>query len=164
MKLSDLHLSPGNHFIAMEYYGLILNRTFLILLVESNFIGIVANGLISVKNNSDPLNAFVTNRLAVSGDLYDPHSYLNNNYLMKMEGVNLLTDDLTKIRRANFRYSIDAIADIKYDARKKWGMGNYPHDGRIYMKLSSKRREFIILGNQSGQAIANRIQSRVSSL
>jgi len=164
MKLSDLHFTPENHFVAMEYYGLILNRTFLILLVENNFIGILANGLISAKNYSDPLTAFVTDRLAVSGDIHDPYSYLKNSYLMKMEGVNLLTDDLTEIRRANFRYPIREISGVTYDARKKWGMGIYPHDGRIYMKLGDKRREFIIPGNQSGQAIADRIKSRISSL
>jgi hypothetical protein len=164
MKLSDLHLSPENHFVAMEYYGLILNRTFLILLVENNFIGMVANGLVGTKNHADPLTALVTDLIAVSGDISDPYSYVKNSYLMQMKGVNLLTDDLTKIRRANFRYSFDEIADVTYDARKKWGMGYYPHDGRIYLTLGDKKREFIILGNQSGQSIVNRIKTRISSV
>ena len=163
MKLSDLYLTPENHFVAMEYYGLILNRTFLILLLDNNFIGIVANGLVGAKIYSDPLTAFITDRLVVSGDVYDSYSYLKNSYLMKMKRVNLLTDDLTKIQRANFRYSIREITNVKYNPRKKWGMGDYPHDGRIYLKLNDKMREFIILGNQSGGAIAKMIKSLIGS-
>jgi hypothetical protein len=33
-------------------------------------------------------------------------------------------------------------------------MGEYPHDGKVYVTTKDgKRREFIILGNQSGESI-----------
>lgn len=33
-------------------------------------------------------------------------------------------------------------------------MGSYPHDGKVHVKTQAgKKREFIILGNQSGEAI-----------
>jgi len=48
-------------------------------------------------------------------------------------------------------------------------MGPYPHDGRVTIETyDNNKREFIILGNQSGKSIANLIpaihQSSVVSL
>ncbi len=40
-------------------------------------------------------------------------------------------------------------------------MGYYPHDGRVTIEtFENKKREFIILGNQSGQDIANWILTK----
>jgi hypothetical protein len=37
-------------------------------------------------------------------------------------------------------------------------MGYYPHDGKVYIEThDGKKKEFIMLGNQSGQKIANLI-------
>jgi hypothetical protein len=51
------------------------------------------------------------------------------------------------------------LSDIKsaiYNPSKKFGMGYYPHDGRVIIEtFDNKKREFIILGNQSGESIAN---------
>jgi len=60
--------------------------------------------------------------------------------------------------REGFSSSIAELAgDItrcEYDKTKKWGMGYYPHDGKVYVETrNSNEREFIILGNQSGQSI-----------
>ena len=58
--------------------------------------------------------------------------------------------------KANFRINISEINHIYYDPKKKWGMGNYPHDGKIYIEtFNGKRKELIILGGQSGQGIVD---------
>ena len=155
MRLFDFKLIEGNHFVAMEYYGLILNRTFLILLAETHMIGVVANGLISVRSAADPLTSIITDALSVHGDLHNPLSYLKEKYLNRVKNLNLLGDDFLKINRANFRIRFDEISEVTYDPRKKWGMGYYPHDGKVYVTTHGNRREFIILGDQSGRAIAS---------
>jgi len=59
------------------------------------------------------------------------------------------------VSKANFRIARESITDVKYDSSKKWGMGYYPHDGKVYVNSStSGRREFIIMGNQSGKRIS----------
>jgi hypothetical protein len=160
MRLSDFPLNPKNHFVAMEYYGLILNRTFLILLAEKHMIGMVANGIVSAQSSPDPLTAIVTGKLSIHGELDDPHSYLNNKHLKQASNVDLLGDDFLKLNRANFRAGFDEVSEVSYDPRKKWGMGHYPHDGKVYVRMNGKKREFIILGSQSGQEIAGWIEEQ----
>jgi hypothetical protein len=42
-----------------------------------------------------------------------------------------------------------------------WGMGYCPHDGKVYVDTAEgKTLEFIILGNQNGEAIQKNILSR----
>lgn len=160
MRLADFKLDEGNYFVAMEYYALMLNRTLLILLTETHLIGIVANGLVSVRSSADPLTAIITGDLSIGGDLDNPLSYLNEKYLNRAKNLDLLGDDLLKINRANFRIRFDEISSVTYDPRKKWGMGYYPHDGKVYVLMHGKKREFIVLGIQSGRDIANWIATK----
>jgi hypothetical protein len=160
MILSEYRLVEGNHFVAMEYYGLILNRTFLILLTEQYMVGVVANGLVSVTNNGNPLTSIITDSLAIHGDLDNPLSYLNEKYLRRVGSLDLLSDDFLKANRASFRIRFDEISEVAYDPRKKWGMGYYPHDGKVYVTTHGRRREFIVLGDQSGRAIAGWIEGK----
>lgn len=40
-------------------------------------------------------------------------------------------------------------------------MGYYPHDGKVYVKTyDGKKKEFIILGSQSGEEIKNWIEKK----
>ena len=128
MRLTDFKLVEGNHFVAMEYYALILNRTLLVLLTETSLIGVVANGLVSVRIGAGPLTSIITENLSIHGDLDNPLSYLKDKYLNRARHVDLLGDELLKLNRANFRMRFDEISEVTYDPRKKWGMGYYPHD------------------------------------
>lgn len=154
MRLADFKLVEGNHFVTMEYYALILNRTLLVLLTETYLVGVVANGLVGVRSGADPLTAIITAKLSIHGDLDNPLSYLNEKYLNRAKDLDLYGINLLRMNRANFRIRFDDISGVTYDPRKKWGMGYYPHDGRVYVSTQGKRREFIILGNQSGRDIA----------
>ncbi|HJY06951.1 MAG TPA: hypothetical protein VJ323_11600 [Bryobacteraceae bacterium] len=59
-------------------------------------------------------------------------------------------------------FNLSEITSVAYNPRKKWGMGYYPHDGRVIVQTLKRQREFIILGNQSGQQIAQRLREYVA--
>ena len=156
MKLQDIELTASNHFVAMEYYFLILNRTFLVVKTKGYLIGIQGNGVVSVEGGTNMLAKQITSSMAVKGDLSNPYSYLKNSYLKKMEDLDLLDGSIIKANKTNFIIELADIKDAHYNPRKKFGMGPYPHDGRVTIETYDNQiREFIILGNQSGQNIAN---------
>ncbi len=161
MKIADLKLADGNHFVALEYYGLILNRTLLVLVTDECLIGVVANGLISASApGSAPLSTLITNRMSVRGDLNDPLSYLSQKYLDKIAELDLLGPEVLRANRANFQLRFDEISAVTHDPTKKWGMGHYPHDGKVYVTANGKTREFVMLGKQSGSAVATSIMNK----
>ena len=158
MKLKDIELTDSNHFIAMQYYGLIINRTYLVLFINNHLIGIVANGLVSVQSGG-ALASIITSKMSVDGDLLNPLSYLKDKHLKRVEHLNLLEDNIKKTNSSNFRINIKDIISVDFDPSKKWGMGPYPHDGKIYLSTKDKKRELIILGSQSGEKILELIQN-----
>jgi len=135
-------------FVAMQYYALILNGTYVVSVDATGIAGRVCRGLTAVDDGNSS-TSYVTAQLVVHGDLNDPNSYIS--------------DALTRPNRANFVLSHADITSVIYNPRKKWGMGPYPHDGRIVVETSTRRREFIILGNQSGREIAERLRADVHS-
>lgn len=157
MKFKDFQLNERNHFIAMQYYGLILNRTFLILIMPEALIGIKVNGLISVQSGDALANLLVKN-MVVTGNLHDKHSYIKSKFIDRIPDCDLLDGSILKQNSSNFIIPKADIRNVYHDPKKKWGMGYYPHDGKVYVETNAgKKREFIILGNQSGQHIASLI-------
>lgn len=153
MQIGNFELKPGNYFVAMEYYRLVFNRTFLVLITDEMLIGIKVRGIAGAKTGSDPIvDALVP---GVDGDLQDPFTYLSAKYTAGLSTLDVMSDELLKRSRANFRIERKDILKVRYDPTRKWGMGYYPHDGRVYVDKMWGSREFIILGNQSGQAIAD---------
>jgi hypothetical protein len=138
---SDVGSSPWS-FVAMEYYALILNRTYLVSVTDETLVGVVCRGLTS--NPGAGLAGLLVTPMVASGDLNDPRSYVNDRRLHASS-------------RANFTIDLKAVTNVRYDKRKKWGMGQYPHDGKVYVETASGEREFIILGAQSGEEIAARL-------
>jgi hypothetical protein len=134
----------------MEYYALILNRTYLVRVGDGQIAGSVCRGLTAVEGGGDRLTREITARLAVQGELNDPASYVD-------------AATLSKSHRANFAITLSDVQSVAYDPRKKWGMGYYPHDGRVTVATTRVRREFIILGGQSGREIARRLNSAVAA-
>jgi hypothetical protein len=158
MTLKELELTDSNHFIAMEYYALILNRTFLVILTKDALIGLQGNGAVSVEGGRDILTKNITKALSVRGDLKNPYSYLKEKYIREVENEDLLGETILAKNKTNFSILKKNIKSARYDPKKKWGMGSYPHDGKVYITTTDeKKREFIILGDQSGQKIANLI-------
>ena len=135
-------------FIAMEYYAIMLNRTYFLRVDDQKIVGSVCRGLTSVVGGGDPITREITSRLAIHGNLADPATYVDE-------------ATLSRRHRANFSISLSKIRSVTYDPRKKWGMGYYPHDGRVIIVSQEQRREFIVLGEQSGSNIASRLRSSV---
>jgi hypothetical protein len=157
MKFKDFELNERNHFVAMQYYGLILNRTFLVLIIEDALIGIKVNGLVSVESG-DAIANWIVKNMVVQGDLENKYSYMKSRFVDRMQDCDLLDGSILKEDRSNFIIQKADIIDAYHDPGKKWGMGYYPHDGKVYVKTrSGKKIEFIMLGNQSGQQIASLI-------
>src|ERR1035437_6998466 len=110
MTLKEFPLAHNNHFIAMEYYWLILNRTFIVLLTKDYLIGIVGNGAIAVEGGNDILTGInyaepIVKHLVVRGDLMNPYSYLKAKYINRIQDVDLLGNDFLNNNKANFRIS-----------------------------------------------------------
>jgi hypothetical protein len=161
MTLKDFQLHYNNHFVAMEYYWLVLNRTFLVLVTTEYLIGVQANGMVSVETAHDPLLNIIIGSLAVKGNLTNPYSYTKSKYLRKIENEDLTGSGFLSQNKNNFRISRKEIKRVEYDASKKWGMAYYPHDGKVYVEMyDGNKRELIILGNQSGSHIASIIEKR----
>jgi hypothetical protein len=135
-------------FVAMEYYAVILNRTYLLTIDDSRFSGKVARGLTSIEGGTG-IAGIITSRMAVHGDLADPGTYISSSRI-------------SKPNRADFSIKLSDISSVDYTPRKKWGMGYYPHDGRVFVTAAGQRREFIILGNQSGHDIASRLTADIA--
>jgi hypothetical protein len=166
VKLRDFELQECNHFVAMEYYGLILNRTYLILITRDYLLGLKVNGLVSVEvgRGSDPLTRAITNSMAIMEDKQNPYAYMKEKFLRKMENLDIFGEAILKVSNANFKIERTKIADVYYNEKKKWGMGQYPHDGRVILKIADgKKREFIILGMQSGEKIKSYIKTLPNS-
>lgn len=135
----------GWSFVAMEYYGLALNRCFVISLDGETLRGVQCRGLTGAAGGHDLLARFLNRRFAVPGDLHDPSSYIDPRLR-------------TRPRRADFAIPLHGIRAVEHDPRPKWGMGDYPHDGRVQLRTDAGTREFIVLGRQSGHAICARIR------
>jgi hypothetical protein len=131
----------------MEYYALILNRTYLLRVDAEKLEGRVCRGLVSVESGVGAARV-ITSSLAVHGNLADPASYVDGT---KVEKQN----------RANFLLPLAEIAAVEYTSEKKWGMAYYPHDGRVFVTTPAGRREFIILGAQSGREVSSRLKADI---
>ncbi len=164
MIFKGLQLTRENSFVAMQYYWLMLNRTYLAILTKNSLLGIVANGLVSDEGN-DVLANYLVRKLVIRGDLDDPFSYVKSEHIEKATYLDLEGDEILAQNNANFRLHYQDITSVQYDPKKKWGMGKYPHDGKIYIESSTRKTiELIILGNQSGADIRARILSNQENL
>jgi hypothetical protein len=163
MTIQDYLQDKVKYFIAMEYYALILNRTFVVM-IDTNFIvGIKINGVIASKGSPDFLtgieitsSALKALDMIVEGDLGNPHHYWKYPLPEELRNEEISSDKVLANNKSNFRIAKNEIQQTYYDPKKKWGMGEYKHDGKVYVVTKdNKRREFIVLGNQSGKLIAD---------
>lgn len=161
MFLKDFKFTDGNYFVAMQYHTLILNRTFLVINRDDFLLGLKVNGYIGADSgyHSSYASVLIDDALAVHGDLDNPFTYVKTRYMNRYLDEDINTDSILGRDDNNFKIYKRDIVDVAYDSSKKWGMGNYPHDGKVYVTTSDgNKREFIILGKQSGSAIAGWIR------
>lgn len=135
-------------FVAMQYHTFMLNRTYLVMVSEHNVCGAVVRGIIP----SPPL---------VTARWYDPASYPRQRKVNQYAGVDLDGPDFLSIHRSNFRLPLREIVEVEFVTSPKWGMGNVPYSGRLWLHDSKKRHELILLGKQDGPLLANRLREAV---
>lgn len=142
-------------FIAMEYYGLILNRTFLICFTENSLIGFKIANLITLETKYDFLiNPFI--KVVQSNSDFDSiNTYIENKYKKHIP-----IDNMNK-NKASFIIEYSKIKSVKFNENKKFGMGYIPHQGRIIISYD-KNREFIILGNQNSKKILQKLNEKIN--
>jgi hypothetical protein len=135
----DERVPPLCGFVAMEYYALILNRTFVVFIAMEGLYGWKAEGIVTA---SRPM-------------YFQPYSEM-------LEDPELMRDceairRLSQLKGGFFIPRSDIVAaDVIYG--HKWGMAGIPHSGRIRLRMASgKSREFILLGSVSLESVQHRI-------
>ena len=126
-------------FVGMEYYGLILNRTYVVFAAPDALYGWKVEGPVS----------------AARPQLFEPYQrMLEDPDLMRDGGA---VEDLARLK-GGFSIAGADIAYVEASDNSKWGMGGIPHSGRLRIGLTSgKWREFILLGSVSPEEIRDRV-------
>lgn len=157
LRRRDSHMAPAEAppfegrpasapwFAAMEYYALILNRTYKVFATGQMLCGAKVGGLRSTPS-------------VVSSEMYNPVFWVQTPSAQRYDHLDLASEAFLRANSANFQFRWDQIAEIRYLVGKKWGMGNVPHSGRLVLQLrSGKRRELILLGDQNGTALKQQL-------
>lgn len=130
---------PMTGFVAMEYYALILNRTYIVFISPEGLYGWKAEGAVDC-----------------SRALYFAP------YEEMLKAPELMTDpeavrELSKLK-GGFFIARNEIAAVEPVYKQKWGMGPIPHSGRIKVRtVSGRSREFVLLGSVDPDAIQQNI-------
>jgi Zn-dependent protease with chaperone function len=140
------HRQPG--FAAMEYYALILNRSFLVCAAPDGLYGMKFMGLVT--DTKQPR-------------FFEEAEKLLDNpwFVPKSEGF----EQSMKSSKANFVIEYSEIIDVAFDSTLKRGMGAIEHSGKLKLRLrNGKKRTFILLGSAYGDGIRRVILERASML
>ena len=142
----DLPKVKPAHFIAMEYKGM-SNCIYKVYVTDSLILGAKVNGYITVQPNYGIGKSIPKDRM------HDPEAYVDQT-MDKYDPV--LSDHAAflSMDKENFILRKTDIRGIYHNPKKKWGMGYYPHAGRIEIetiKTPENRkgdRELILVGDQ----------------
>lgn len=138
-------------FAAMEYYAIILNKTYKVFVSDAMLCGAKVRGLVS-------------NPASLSPQMANQAFWVQTRSAQIYEHIAVTSEDFVKVNSANFQIRWREIASIEYRAGRKWGMGNVPHSGRLVIRLrSGKSRELILLGEQNGEALKARLDQLVNT-
>jgi len=145
---------PGPHgfiwgFVGLEYYGLILNRVIAVLLSPRSLVILRADATVIAPHH-------------LSEAWFEPTFYLTARILNRYSPMAMESDELLHIDRANRRMSLNDIATVQFEPKAKWGMGSVPHSGKIFIGTIERREEIILLGNQNGSQIQDRIVKSIA--
>lgn len=135
-------------FAAMEYYALILNRTYKIFAMDQMLVGATVRGLVI----SPPVT---------TSSMSNQEFWARTQAAKRYERVDLTSAKFLRMHSANFQIRWNDIAATEFRAGRKWGMGNVPHSGRLVLHLrSGRKRELILLGRQNGNALKQKLNDR----
>ena len=146
----DLNGNPIEaFFLAMEYYNLILNRTFSIFVTKQMICGAKVIGVAAAPTRSYSNYALMWR---------DPRNFISQDTIHQYEGIGPESPEFLSVNKANFQIKCSDVTEIKFVEKKNASMGAIPHTGSLYIKTTDgKKRDFIILADQDGEDIQNRI-------
>jgi hypothetical protein len=128
-------------FVAMEYYALVLNRTFVVFVAPDGLYGWKAAGPVA----------------AGAALYFMPYAKMldDPNLMSDIEGIRKLAN-----QKGGFFIARPEIRSVDNIRQQKWGMGGIPHTGRLLVRLvSGGKREFILLGKVDSERIRQSILS-----
>jgi len=134
------HLHAG--FVAMEYFALILNRSFLFFITNDGLCGWKFRGLVGT---------------------FDPEFYKPIEELLDAPEMEPGSDSFSGLMCGpdTFLIPYSAIRSVDFDRKRKWGMGPIRHAGILSIGLKEgAKREFILLGIADGAGIRNAILTK----
>jgi hypothetical protein len=133
-------------FVALQYYWLILNRRYLVVVGKDRIMGLHVGGVVVSPS-----------RYTSGTDSTNPLDYIDDTLSDRYNHIDPLSDAALKTDAANFAIDRSAVTAVRYFP-KKWGMGLVPYSGRIVVHLARRRPiELILLGEQDSQGICNKI-------
>lgn len=130
-------------FLAMEYYAMMFNRSFAVMVTKNAICGAKMFGVVG------------SPRTAIGVYLWrDPRNFINKKTLEKYHSIESESPAFLKIDKVNFQIPCNSVKGIGYTSKKKMSMGGVPHSGSLFVYLvDGRKREFILLGNQDGEEI-----------
>jgi hypothetical protein len=135
------------NFVGMSYHTLILNRTYLVLVSDRVIAGAVVRGILPSSLSSPP------------PEWLEPTFYPNPKLVSRYDGVDIHDEAFLAVNTAGFRIDRTTLSDVTLDLTPKRGMGYVPYSGRIILRTQDGRsRELILLGQQDGGAIRDRLR------
>lgn len=135
------------YFVAMEYKGM-SNCIYKIYITDSLILGAKVNGYIAAEPTMGMGKAVPKSRM------HDPQAYVDQTMDAKYENSFSDKDKFLAIDKDNFIIRTGDIKKIYHNPKPKWGMGYYPHMGRVIIetiKTPENRRaerELILVGDQ----------------
>jgi hypothetical protein len=134
-------------FVAMQYYGGILNRTYLVFVTDELVCGAKVKGVIGAPAAPD-------------ARWKNPLFYVSPTLAGEYAAMDVTSAGFLRRSRANFRIARGDIVDATFSEKPKWGMGSVPSSGRIFLRYKNgKTTELILLGTQDGNAIRDRLRT-----
>jgi hypothetical protein len=139
-------------FIAMQYYGGFLNRSYVVQVSDSLILcgrvqGAIVAGISSSYDKSK---------------LEDPYFYANPDLLAVYQHDHVVKPELVKLDKSNLLIQRIDIQSITYTSKRKWGMGDVIHTGRIFLNLKSgKKVELILLGKPNITYILDKLKVKI---
>jgi hypothetical protein len=133
-------------FVALEYYALILNRTYKIFVTDDLIAGAIVRGYLHAPVL--PSDAWLR-----------PDFYPRERILRRYDGIDVRSDEFARKNYWNFQHPRATIADVEFTWAPKWGMGSVPYSGRIILYFrQGGSQELILLGKQDGPSIRDRLR------
>jgi hypothetical protein len=144
-------LDAAPWFAAMEYYALILNRTYKVFVTDRMLCGAKVGGLLSSPR-------------VVPQQMFDQEFWVRTQAARIYDSLDVTSEKLLQADSANFQIGWNQIVRIEYRSGKKWGMGNVPYSGRLILQLQTGgSRELILVDKQDGDALKRTLDQLVET-